>query len=183
MLGISLICLLFPGFSLAQKDSSIRYSDVVKVDSVSKNDLFLRARDWFNNTFRDSKEVLQIQDKESGEISGRGIFSTYVRHSTLGVQNGYEMKYHFMVTVWVKDNRYKYEITDIDNYYSGNPYGDVPTFGVLTSTDHTSTKFPLMRQSKIDALYMDCKNNVDIKINELILLLQKAMNKKSIPDF
>lgn len=178
-----IIFLLGPVWLFAQKDTAISFSGVVKVDSISKDDLYIRARDWFNGNFKDSKAVLQIQDKEAGEISGKGVFTTYYKHSNLGVQNGYDQNFGFKVTIWVKDGRYKYELSNFDNYYSGNSYGAAISFGVITSSDICPVKIPMQSKSKTDALYVDTKKRAIAMANTLIETLKISMGKKTTPDF
>jgi len=177
MKKLLLILFILPGFCIAQKDTAISFTDVVKVDSTSKDVLFQRARDWFNNTFRNSKEVLQIQDKETGEISGKGIFSSYVKHSTLGVDNSYNNDFRFQITIWVKDGKYKYLLSDIDNI------NGAVAFGIITSSDHTKEKISMVRQKKMDEYYMAAKNGAIKEATGIILLLKEAMKKNASSDF
>ena len=177
MKKLLLIFFILPGFCIAQKDTAISFTDVVKVDSTSKDVLFQRARDWFNNTFRNSKEVLQIQDKETGEISGKGIFSSYVKHSTLGVDNSYNNDFRFQITIWVKDGKYKYLLSDIDNI------NGAVAFGIITSSDHTKEKISMVRQKKMDEYYMAAKNGAIKEATGIILLLKEAMKKNASSDF
>jgi hypothetical protein len=46
--------------------------------------LFNLSRTWFANTFRDSKFVLEIQDKETGQLFGKGVIMDVIS-LTLGV--------------------------------------------------------------------------------------------------
>jgi len=177
MKKLLLIFFILPGFCIAQKDTAISFTDIVKVDSTSKDVLFQRARDWFNNTFRNSKEVLQIQDKETGEISGKGIFSSYVKHSTLGVDNSYNNDFRFQITIWVKDGKYKYLLSDIDNI------NGAVAFGIITSSDHTKEKISMVRQKKMDEYYMAAKNGAIKEATGIILLLKEAMKKNASSDF
>ena len=182
MKKLLLIFFILPGFCIAQKDTAISFTDIVKVDSTSKDVLFQRARDWFNNTFRNSKEVLQIQDKETCEISGKGIFSSYVKHSTLGVDNSYNNDFRFQITIWVKDGKYKYSLTDIDNYRAGDNNQWI-AFGIITSSDHTEKKLSMIRQKKMDEYYMAAKNGAIKEATGIILLLKEAMKKNASADF
>lgn len=61
-------------FSLPTKNSSIFYQQVVTVDSVSKAELFDRGRQWAVDYFNNARAVLQIVDKEAGQITGKGTF-------------------------------------------------------------------------------------------------------------
>jgi len=99
------------------KDGKINYSEVVNVDSVKKEELYNRAKHWLVETFKSAKDVIQIDDKENGEIVGKGYFKSWWDMGWIGGKN---------VSVWetlkiqVKDYRYKYEITDFIGKYSTN---------------------------------------------------------------
>ena len=59
------------------KDGKINYSEVVNVDSVKKEELYNRAKHWLVETFNSAKDVIQIDDKENGEIVGKGYFKSW----------------------------------------------------------------------------------------------------------
>jgi Ni,Fe-hydrogenase I large subunit len=177
-----LILITFIGYrGVAQKDTVVVYSEVVRVDSASKETLYIRARDWFNSAFKDSKEVLQIQDKDAGEISGKGSYKIYISHKSLGIENGYWLNYRFKVTVWTKGGRYKYEITDIDNY-AASADGVMP-FGILTSSIHTEVQYAMTSKKKMDGYFAMANNLSKNKINEIVASLKSSMAKNATPDF
>ena len=104
----------------------LAYFGVIQVDFVKKNELYQRARSWFNATFAKSQNVLNIQDKETGELSGTATMyytsSVFMGHAcTSGTVS-------FVITVLVKDGRYKYALTLFRHeatVYQGNPaYAD-----------------------------------------------------------
>ena len=174
---------IIPSLLSAQSDTVVTYTNVIKVDSATKSELYIRARDWFNNTFRNSNAVLQIQDKDAGEISGKGVFSSLLEHRTLGINNSWNQDFRFKVSVWVKEGRYKYEITDIDNFNSGDETTHVQSFGVLYSSQSSHVKFSYVSQKKTDALYVDTKRRAELAILGIIKSLIDTMNKKSSTDF
>jgi hypothetical protein len=49
------------------------YTEVINLDSTSKNDLYLRAKEWFAKTYKSSQSVIQMDDKEGGVISGKAL--------------------------------------------------------------------------------------------------------------
>lgn len=95
-------------FPIDSLTGGIKYSDVVKVDSVSSNILYLRAKEWFAHSFVSAQNVIQFDDKETGKIIGKGLFK--VNTITLGNHDAGNVK--FTVEILVKDGRYKYIITD-----------------------------------------------------------------------
>jgi hypothetical protein len=125
---IALIILTFLSVSIAfgQKESltlpvdsatnKITYSDVVHVDSFSsKLELFSRAKEWFTKTYKSSTSVIQMEDREDGKIIGKGLLKVYMT-TILGskLESGY---INYTISIYTKDGRYKYEITDF--YHTG----------------------------------------------------------------
>ena len=63
-----------PILPIDEKTGKIVYSEIVKVDSTSSPELYLRAKTWFVRNFNSANNVIQLDDKESGKIIGkRGI--------------------------------------------------------------------------------------------------------------
>ena len=86
--------------TLPVQNGIVTYSGVVNVDSLDKNALYLKAKKWFVTTYKSAKDVIQFEDKESGEITGKGNFKIsyftrdpYISHN---------------ISITVKDGRYCY---------------------------------------------------------------------------
>src|SRR5665647_1743863 len=91
---ILITLLLIPCFSFAQevqlpinpKTQKIEYTDLVKVDStLTSDELYTRARSWFATAFKSANNVIQMEDKSSGIIIGKG---TILTHKTFYVPQG-----------------------------------------------------------------------------------------------
>ena len=104
--------LLFLLISVAstKAQTSVNYSEVVKADSIPAKVLFERARAWFVSSFHDSKNVLEINDKESGELSGKG--DMHATSSIMGTKNYPYGWLFFQISIHTKDGRYKLEISE-----------------------------------------------------------------------
>jgi hypothetical protein len=114
---LTLLLLLLSTFNsysqeeLPTKDGIITYSQVIKLDSTfTKDILYANAKRWFVATYKSANDVIQLDDKESGEITGKGVFAIdyftrkpFISHT---------------VTILVKNGRYKYTITNFS--YSDN---------------------------------------------------------------
>ena len=106
---------------LPLKDGKVTYDGVVQVDSINKDELYKRAKRWFIETYKSAKDVIQLDDKENGEVIGKGFFEIYWQVTFMSGQN---------INVWqtmkiqVKDGRYRYEITDfnVKYYVSASQY-------------------------------------------------------------
>lgn len=119
MKKITLIILLFSSIICsAQKNEKIilpidsatnfvSYQEVIKVDGPSKDDLYVRAREWFAKTYKSSQDVIQMDDKSAGKIIGKGSSIGY--YNILLTPMEYYLNYTISVTT--KDGRYRYEIS------------------------------------------------------------------------
>lgn len=88
--------------------NKIDYQGVQRVDGVSKDELYIRAREWFAKTFVSAQAVIQMDDKEAGKIIGKGV----ARSSFVMLLTPVSYTLYYTVSITVKDGRYRYEITD-----------------------------------------------------------------------
>ena len=106
-----------PKLPIDSSSGKITYSEVVTLkDTVSKNELFSRAKTCFVHLFKNSKEVIQNEDKEAGNIIGKGNIKVYARALGADVDGGY---INFTLTISVKNGKYKYTITDFAHEGNG----------------------------------------------------------------
>lgn len=170
-----LAVIIFPLFSCAQQP--VNFTAVVKVDSsLSSSELYNRAKLFFMNSFNDSKAVLEIQDKESGQLSGKGYFK-YEPTSYIG-SDGTRGKIEFTVSVFVKDGRYKYEFTSFMHEGNQNPgYGAMPfNLGLITTDQYPY--YPNGYSKKMcDRTWDDVKTQINDKILSMISSLKTIMSK------
>lgn len=110
---ILLCCLIFPITLLAQspKDSIITFTDIITVDSVKKEELYDRARQWFNASFKDARNVIRVADKEAGELLAKGVIISQHWYRSLGKETLIPIGYNFDIAIYLKDGKYKYEFT------------------------------------------------------------------------
>lgn len=90
---------------LPTKDGEIFYE---KVDTITgtKDALYIKAKGWFVNTFKDANKVIQMDDKETGQLMGKGNFPvsyTYLMQPVNAACN-------FTVKVDLKDNKYRIQL-------------------------------------------------------------------------
>lgn len=164
--------IVFPYYIFSQ--DPITYSEVIEVSVVDKTELFIRGREWFNDNFKSSKDVLQITDKESGELSGKGIMKVDYIFKYMG-ERKFTTDVKFQMSVWVKDEKYKYEIT---NFYILGDEGNIE-FGLITTSNETTKTAPGYNAKKLNEMYVSIKQEVDSKVKLLIDDLKMKMSKKS----
>ncbi len=99
-------------------DSQVVYTEVIKIDSVNKDELYNRAKRFFVSTYKSANDVIQLDDKENGQIIGKGII---VVNYNMGIAGYQKTNVYHTITITAKDGRYKYEIKDliVDYYSSG----------------------------------------------------------------
>lgn len=105
-----------PNFNINESTNKISYSEVVILDSItSKEILYSKAREWFAKSYNSSNNVIQMDSKESGKIIGKALFDVTFSGPFKKVFNGGVI--HYTIAIYLRDGRYKYEITDF--YHTG----------------------------------------------------------------
>jgi hypothetical protein len=171
--------ILFANMVYGQKDTAISFIGIDSVPGATKAQLFERARTWFNESFKSSKSVFQIVDKDNGELTGKGFVTSTVDYKLLGKTNVYKLDFAFMISVFVKDGKFKYMLTNFDNVNSQLGY----TFGIMTSANQTDISVPMVSKKKVNASYVDAKNSLTATITAAIADFKTKMLQKEASDF
>lgn len=132
---------------LPVKDGKVVYELIDSSARGSAKELNEKAKMWFANAFRDSKEVLQFQSDNS--IIGKGSFSFD--------QAMVPFRVWFSVKVDSKDSKYRVQFYDIT-------YRE----GTRGSEKHIESLNEKKGRDKL-------KSNIDQQFNSLITSLQKTM--------
>ena len=129
---LALIC-LFVAKSYAQGqqppvpyiDGKVKYSEVVSIDGNTAGQLYGKAKLWFAAAFKSAQDVIQLDDKENGNLLGKGII---VQDQVNGLTN-IRKTWRFTVKIQVKDGRYRAEVYDITYTFEmpGNNIGAGPS--------------------------------------------------------
>lgn len=90
------------------ENGKLNFNEVVTMDSVPKDELFLRARQFFAEIFKNKNDIL-MEDKEAGIIIVKGSTDIYYGPAIAVVKE----HMRFTLKIQVKDGHYKYEIYDI----------------------------------------------------------------------
>ncbi|MCZ8216643.1 MAG: DUF4468 domain-containing protein [Cyclobacteriaceae bacterium] len=98
--------------SLPVIDDKINFSEVVVVDSASKDELYTKAKIWLAENFISANDVIQFDDKENGIVIGKGI----IRVKEGGLTPRIKI-WRFTVKIQVKDGKYKVNFYDIIYYF------------------------------------------------------------------
>ena len=102
-----LIRLLFKKLSKVPLSS---HTEVCEFPGKTKDQLYVESRDWFVETFTDSKSVLEVQDRGEGILKGKGRLDTLttvlkLAHSLLKIKRGQYCMSTFTIGITVKDGK------------------------------------------------------------------------------
>ena len=111
------------GLNIPVKDSKIVYEGVIEIPNKPKSELYSNAQKWFIDMFKSSKDVIQNQDKDQGQIVGKGNMTTSIK-GRMGIPWNFVNK--MTIQVDCKDNKYRYRIYDIITSLPGGNIDDTP---------------------------------------------------------
>jgi hypothetical protein len=146
----------------------VTYSGVVEVAGATQAQLYSRAYEWVVRTYKSAPDVLQMQDKESGKIILKGYTHALVRGRECG-----PVSHTF--SIYLKDGRYKYDITDFvnTNQTSRGDYG----MGAFEN-EKPSISMPGMN-GIIQKSWNILRRNTDADIKAMVADLQAAMTTQT----
>jgi len=165
---ILITLLLIPCFCFAQDvqfpinpaTQKIEYTDLVKVDStLTSDELYARARSWFATAFKSANNVIQMEDKSTGIIIGKGNISIPATSLQVG------SIVSFTIKIQVKKGRYKYWVNDLVHT---SPHGD----GGSLENEKPAWGWAMMKKA-----WVQIKDNTSIIIPEFIEGLNEQMKK------
>lgn len=174
MRNIILLFLLFVGFAV-NAQSKLNYSEVIQVDGVDKAELYNRAINWFTNSFRSPNNVIQYNDKDAGQITAKALFEY---NPTFFVGSGPVKGYiRYTVSIYVKDGRYKYEITDFTHDPTAS---NAKSVGVITdAVDYPGVEKRKANQQWMDNTWKDIKEQAGTYIVPISESIKTGMQKVS----
>lgn len=152
----------------------LKYEEVVNVESVTKDELYNRARTWIAKNLKDDGELFTIEDNKAGEITGGGKLRYYTKRIYVGAlcTIGYV---NFKVNIYPKDGRYKYTIHSLIHEGTNCRPHSAINYGLLTTDEKPDkSKDVFLRKGP----WKDIKEKTQIKVNLLIEDLKEHMSKK-----
>jgi len=151
---------------------TLTYTEVVQVDSVSKDELYNRAKLWLATAYNRSSDVLQMEDKDAGQIIGKAIIKYNPTVFSGSEQTKGTIKY--TIKIFVKEGRYKYEITDFIHDPYGNQYGKF-SVGLITTAEECPNPKPMAKKWS-NKIWKDCKDQIESNVTPLISSLKQGMS-------
>lgn len=131
----------------------IVYEEVVQAEGLTKTVLYSNALEWFALKYNSANDVILLNDENSGKIIGKGIFKIvyFTREPSI---------FH-TISVYIKEGKYKYVISD------------------LSYNDNQNDLFALEDFPKSWAGKKKLYLKVDEEVRFLISNLKKGMNKSN----
>ncbi len=154
----------------------IVYSEIIPLDSLMKNQLYLNSKQFFVNAFKSANDVIQMDDKDAGIIVGKGFTDIYSK--MLG--SSYPVKMWYTIKIRSNDGRYKYEIYNI--YFENYPPNYVLPNGSAksqTAEDIFDEENYYRANGQPKNLSLSFKTQMAEKVNSLHSLIVNSMNKSS----
>jgi len=162
-LSFSAFCQNLPIDSASHK---ITYTEVVDIPDAKKDQLYSLAKEWFARTYNSSQKVLQVQDLEAGKLIGKALSKSTLK--------GYDAGYvKYTISVFVKDGKYKYEITDLAHEKGSSTLGS----GGALENSKAGTMSIMGKQ------WASIKTQADDQMRTLVSSLELAMKQKAKEDF
>lgn len=157
------------------QDIPLIYSRVLIADSVSKNDLFDKALIWCSKSFNESKSAINVKDKESGIIAGRGSIDNYYKipRKKDSVMCYFFTDYKFDWLIEIKDGKARFslkniKVTETEREYLATTSVNPPVKIMFQSPEKNQLIWALSKRSFIryidaitDNLYFDLKQKKD----------------------
>lgn len=157
----------------------LKYTDVIylKDSTVSQSILYSRAKSWMYQTFKDSKAVIEIDNPTNGELSGKG--AVHFMSKNIIAQAGVAGVIRYLVSIYVKDGRYKYIVTDFIHdpifYKSMIPI----SLGLITDSKRYPYEITKGRGVYLHKVWKELQEDSDTEAKLLIASLKKAMASES----
>ena len=147
----ALILLLLPLTAFAQKPGATHtypidsntglwtYEGVAEIEGLTKADGYARAGEWVKSQIKDPAGFYTVQDAEQGKIEGKHRIPMFRTVDKQRIRSQMLVKY--TVTLWFKDGRYRYRITDLNleraTYYPLEQWLEPTTFSNPETKDYT----------------------------------------------
>lgn len=174
MTRLYLSCLLLIATGANAQDSAFTYTRILQADNVSKNDLYDRALIWCSKSFTDVKGAINVKDKESGIIAGKGLLKNYYKIPRKKDSVGCFMfvDYYFDWLIEIKDNKARLSLKNIEVQENDINYP-------VTNTINPPVKIMFQSQEK-QQLIWDLSKKSFIRYMDIIAGdLNSDMNKKA----
>ena len=153
------------------------FNGVLKIDSIGKNEIFEKARQWFSETFVSAKNVLDNSDKDAGVLFGHGELQLYPED--LGLVS-------FNIELRVRDGKLRYQLSNFSHhdFYATTVFGTKPVnvqfvdCGMLNQEELPSSyKWKGVGKGKWQSIRGDAADKICTLVNQIKSGLSKEVFK------
>lgn len=152
----------------AHSQQLLTFSKVIEVENMDKQSIYLSLRNWISTYYRDSKEVIQMDDRESGIIVGKAIFIFPVKRVAY---LAYEGNIWYTIKLLTKDGRFKVEVS---NFIHENDPGNAKNcrLGLITTDENYTEKG--MQKAFHNKMWNEMQEMCKLKSNGIFTELQRV---------
>ncbi len=154
---------------------NLTFTKVIQTDSISSTDLFIKVNDWFATVYNTANKVIQMADKDAGIIIGNGAFIYSYGKFGFSCYDGF---IEYTIKVYVKDNRFKVEMTNFNHTVDinhGCPLGLITTAEVYTTTG--------ISKNYHNKVWNDIKVKAEAYSNEIFKALENNIKESGQSDW
>lgn len=142
----------------------IEYTEVIQVDSAAAGQLFSNAKQYFATAFVSAKDVTQLADPDAKTIVVKYMIP--VSWKSFGItQSGFVRP---VLTIQMKDGKYRYSFTDLLWDYQAGTMGRHYTEPLESKPGAVNAK-----------QWENIKDQTDLAIRQFIEKLKRSMTAKS----
>lgn len=140
---------------LPLENGNVVYTEVVKVDSINKKELYNRAKKWVVLKYKSANDVIQLDEKEDGIIIGKGNFTIkyYKRKPTI----------EHTLQIETKDGRYKYTVS---SFIYSDVQNDRFTVENFPKSWFGEKKLYQALDEKVKSIIADLKKSMEMDLKE-----------------
>lgn len=149
------------------------YTEVIEVDDLKKDEIYYRLVRWATLSYPSVKNVVELQDKESGNIIIKAVITNESYGETKIIvkkrPQKFDFTFPFVLDIKIKDGKYKYELF-ISKVKFGVTIGttSAPSFGFNPIRNFHHNDYYENEFFKNKSMY----DLVDEKVQELLLNMQ-----------
>lgn len=168
------LSLFFSSITFGQ-DTALTYVHVIKLDTLSKNEIFDKTLIWCSKAFKDSKSAINVKEREGGIIGGKAFYlSPYMvpkkKDSTLGIVFN---NYYFDWLIEIKENRLRFTANNIILKELDNDF-------IVTTKKEAPYQVWLQPKSKTELEWQLSKKYFLRNLDKLMVSLQDDLLKKDV---
>ncbi len=160
-------------------NGNITYTQVIQADSLSKDEIYNRALNYFVYNYNDGKSVIQTQDRKLGRIICKGLYKD--AHVSISLATDYISCWH-IVRIDVKNGKARIILT-LTEYEEKIFYGKEPP---AYKTSEVKNNYPINPKGKYKtsmgkAFYKTHKKAIET-LDKIENAIKNGNTSKSIED-